>query len=157
MKTPSIALKANAKSTVIDILNARLADAIDLALIVKQAHWNLKGTNFIAVHEMLDPMRTAIDGHVDIIAERVAQLDGIALGTSQIVAKSSTLTAYPTDIRKIPDHLQALAERFASLANQVREDIDATDEAGDADAADILTAFSRDLDKNLWFIKSHLE
>ncbi|HLV84544.1 MULTISPECIES: DNA starvation/stationary phase protection protein Dps [Devosia] len=157
MKTPAIALKANAKSTVIDILNARLADSIDLALIVKQAHWNLKGPNFIAVHEMLDPMRAAIDGHVDVIAERVAQLDGIALGTSQIVAKSSTLAAYPTDIRKVTDHLQALAERFASLANQVREDIDATDEAGDADAADILTAYSRDLDKNLWFIKSHLE
>lgn len=157
MKTPAIALKANAKSTVIDILNARLADSIDLALIVKQAHWNLKGPNFIAVHEMLDPMRAAIDGHVDVIAERVAQLDGIALGTSQIVAKASTLPAYPTDIRKVTDHLQALAERFASLANQVREDIDATDEAGDADAADILTAYSRDLDKNLWFIKSHLE
>lgn len=157
MKTPAIALKANAKSTVIDILNARLADSIDLALIVKQAHWNLKGPNFIAVHEMLDPMRAAIDGHVDVIAERVAQLDGIALGTSQIVAKASTLAAYPTDIRKVTDHLQALAERFASLANQVREDIDATDEAGDADAADILTAYSRDLDKNLWFIKSHLE
>ena len=157
MKTPSIDLKANAKSAVIDILNARLADAIDLALIVKQAHWNLKGPTFIAVHEMLDPMRTAIDTHVDIIAERVAQLDGIALGTSQIVAKATTLAAYPTDIRKVTDHLQALAERFASLANQVRADIDATDEGGDADAADILTAFSRELDKDLWFIKSHLE
>ena len=151
MKTPSIALQANAKSTVIEILNARLADAIDLALIVKQAHWNLKGPNFIAVHEMLDPMRTAIDGHVDIIAERIAQLDGTPLGTSQVVAKTTKLDAYP------PDHLKALADRFATLANQVREDIDATDEAGDADAADILTAFSRDLDKNLWFIKSHLE
>src|SRR5690606_13642603 len=63
MKTPSIALKANAKSTVIEILNARLADAIDLALITKQAHWNLKGPNFIAVHTMLDPMRAAIDEH----------------------------------------------------------------------------------------------
>lgn len=157
MKTPSIALKANAKSAVIDILNARLADAIDLALVTKQAHWNLKGPNFIAVHEMLDPMRTQLDAHVDTIAERIAQLDGIALGTSQIVAKSSKLPAYPTDISKVPDHLAALAERYASLANQVREDIDATDEAGDADAADILTAFSRDLDKNLWFIKSHLE
>lgn len=157
MKTPSIALKANAKSTVIDILNARLLDAIDLTLIVKQAHWNLKGPNFIAVHEMLDPMRTAIDGHVDVIAERVAQLDGTPVGTSQAVAKSSTLDAYPTDIKKVPDHLQALADRFASIANQVREDIDATDEAGDADAADILTAFSRELDKDLWFIKSHLE
>ncbi|HUH78202.1 MAG TPA: DNA starvation/stationary phase protection protein Dps [Devosia sp.] len=157
MKTPAITLKGNAKSVVIDILNARLADAIDLALITKQAHWNLKGPNFIAVHEMLDPMRAAIDEHVDIIAERVAQLDGIALGTSQIVAKQSQLAPYPTDIRKTSDHLAALAERFANLANQVREDIDATDEAGDADAADILTAFSRELDKDLWFIKSHLE
>ena len=157
MKTPAIALKANAKTAVIDILNARLADTIDLALITKQAHWNLKGPNFIAVHEMLDPMRAQLDGHADTIAERVAQLDGIALGTSQTVAKSSALAPYPTDIRKTGDHLQALAERYAALANQVREDIDATDEAGDADAADILTAFSRDLDKNLWFIKSHLE
>ncbi|WP_323013070.1 DNA starvation/stationary phase protection protein Dps [Devosia sp.] len=157
MKLPAIALKANAKSAVIDILNARLADAIDLALITKQAHWNLKGPGFIAVHEMLDPMRADLDTHVDIIAERVAQLDGIALGTKEVVAKTSTLGAYPTDIRKINDHLAALADRYAALANQVREDIDATDEAGDADAADILTAFSRDLDKNLWFIKSHLE
>ena len=157
MKTPSITLKSNSNSAVIDILNARLADAIDLALITKQAHWNLKGPTFIAVHEMLDPMRAAIDEHVDIIAERVAQLDGIALGTSQIVAKSSKLAAYPTDIRKVSDHLAALAERYAALANQVREDIDATDEAGDADATDILTAFSRELDKDLWFIKSHLE
>jgi starvation-inducible DNA-binding protein len=157
MKTPSIALKANAKSAVIEILNARLADAIDLALITKQAHWNLKGPNFIAVHEMLDPMRAQLDDHADTVAERIAQLDGIALGTSQIVAKATKLAPYPTDIRKTTDHLAALAERYAVLANQVRDDIDATDEAGDADSADILTAFSRDLDKNLWFIKSHLE
>src|SRR5690606_11756220 len=133
MKLPSIALKANAKSAVIDILNARLADAIDLALITKQAHWNLRGPGFIAVHEMLDPMRVDLDNHVDIIAERIAQLDGIALGTKESVAKTSTLAAYPTDIRKIDDHLAALAERYAALANQVREDIDATEEAGDAD------------------------
>ncbi|MBD8067206.1 DNA starvation/stationary phase protection protein Dps [Devosia sp. PTR5] len=157
MKTPSIALKANAKSAVIDVLNARLADSIDLALITKQAHWNLKGPNFIAVHEMLDPMRAAIDNHVDIIAERISQLDGTPIGTSQRVAKATALDEYPTDIKKVPDHLAALADRFAKLANQIREDIDTTDEAGDADTADILTAFSRELDKDLWFIKSHLE
>ncbi|WP_108397993.1 DNA starvation/stationary phase protection protein Dps [Devosia submarina] len=158
MATPSIALAGNnAKSAVIDILNARLADAIDLSLIIKQAHWNLKGREFIAIHEMLDLFRAAVDTHVDTIAERVAQLDGIALGTSQVVARSSKLEPYPTEIRRIEDHLRALADRYALLANQVRQDIDATEEAGDADAADILTAFSRELDKDLWFIKSHLE
>ena len=140
-----------------DNLQVVLTDLIELQLQGKQAHWNLKGPNFIAVHEMLDPMRASIDNHVDVIAERIAQLDGTPLGTSQVVAKSTSLAAYPTDIKKVPDHLAALAERFGTLANQVRQDIDTTDEAGDADTADILTAFSRDLDKNLWFIKSHLE
>ena len=105
---------------------------------------------------MLDPMRAQLDDHVDTMAERIAQLDGIALGTSQTVAKSSKLAPYPTDIRKTADHLAALAERYAALANQVREDIDTTDEAGDADTADILTAYSRMLDKSLWFLQSNL-
>ena len=157
MAIPSVELKSNSKSAVIELLNARLADSIDLALLTKQAHWNLKGHQFIAVHEMLDPFRAAIDTHTDVIAERVAQLDGIALGTSQVVAASTSLPAYPTEIRKVPDHLAALTERYAQLANQIREDIDTVEEAGDPTSADILTAFSRELDKDLWFLKSHLE
>jgi len=157
MKSPEIGLKSNTKAAMIDLLNARLADAIDLALITKQAHWNLKGPTFIAVHELLDELRGDVDEHVDIIAERVAQLDGIALGTLQTVGKASKLAPYPTDIRKVSDHLGALVERYAALSKSTREGIDTADEAGDADTADILTAFSRSLDKNLWFLKSHLE
>ncbi len=157
MKSPEVGLKSNTKSAMIDLLNARLADAIDLALITKQAHWNLKGPTFIAVHELLDNLRDDIDEHVDIIAERVAQLDGIALGTLQTVGKASQLAPYPTDIRKVADHVGALVERYGALSKSTREAIDTADEAGDADSADIFTAFSRVLDKNLWFLKSHLE
>ena len=157
MKTPEIGLKSNTKSAIIDLMNAQLADALDLSLIVKQAHWNLKGLNFIAVHEMLDDFRATLDTHTDTIAERVAQLDGIALGTSQTVGKSTRLAPYPTDIRKVTDHLNALVERYAAMSKTAREGIDAAEQAGDADSADILTAFSRDLDKSLWFLKSHLE
>jgi len=150
-------LKSNTKKESIDLLNARLADAIDLALITKQAHWNVKGPQFIAIHEMLDKFRKEIDGHVDIIAERAVQLGGTAHGTSQDVSKATTLKPYPTDIHKTRDHLAALIERYAATAKLARAAIDDADDAGDADTADIFTAFSRSLDKLLWFLEAHTQ
>jgi starvation-inducible DNA-binding protein len=150
-------LNSNSKKVAVDLLNARLADGIDLALLTKQAHWNLKGLQFIAIHEMIDGFRTEIDDHVDTMAERVVQLGGTALGTSQVVAKASSLSPYPTDIHKIEDHLHALIERYSKVANQARAAIDEADEAGDADTADIFTAYSRALDKALWFLEAHIQ
>src|SRR5262249_8445113 len=97
-------LQSNTKASAIELLNDRLADSIDLALLTKQAHWNVKGPQFIAVHEMLDGFRTQIDGHVDTIAERIVQLGGTALGTTQLVGKATLLPAYPTNLYKIKDH-----------------------------------------------------
>src|SRR6266446_10663844 len=97
-------LPTNAKTAVIAVLNENLAAAVDLALATKQAHWNLRGPQFIAVHEMLDGFRTELDDHVDTMAERVVQLGGTAMGTSQAVAKKSEIPAYPTDIHAIPHH-----------------------------------------------------
>jgi len=150
-------LQDNAKKVSIEALNARLADLIDLALITKQAHWNLKGPQFIGVHEMLDGFRTTLDDYVDTTAERAVQLGGTAYGTSQDVAKSSICTPYPTDIYRVADHISALIDRYGAVANAVRESIDVTDEAGDADTADLFTEVSRGLDKNLWFLEAHVQ
>lgn len=150
-------LEDNARKTAIDVLSARLADATAMLLALKQAHWNVKGPNFIAIHELFDGVYERLEPHIDTMAERIKQLDGTANGTAEHVAQASTLKAYPLDLTSETDHIKAVADRLRDLGGKVREGIDQTDEAGEADAADILTAMSRDIDKDLWFIESHLE
>ena len=148
---------SNAKRVSIETLQARLVDGIDLALVIKQAHWNLKGPEFIGLHEMLDGFRDQVDDYNDKVAERIIQLGGTARGTTQAVAAESKLSAYPVDIYAIGDHLAALIDRYAVYGNAVRDNIDETDEAGDADTADIFTEVSRGIDKQLWFLEAHVQ
>lgn len=150
-------LADNARKTAIAELNARLADAVALSAAIKQAHWNVKGRNFIAVHELFDQVFANLQVHVDEMAERVQQLDGVAIGTVEKVAKASSLKEYPTDLTKAEDHIKALCERMRDYGRKIRAAIDTTAEAGDADSADLFTAASRTADKDLWFLESHLE
>src|SRR5213593_4242175 len=71
-------LPENVRSQVSDLLNNRLAEAIDLQTQVKQAHWNVKGPQFIALHKLFDEINDAVVEYVDLLAERVVQLGGTA-------------------------------------------------------------------------------
>ncbi len=147
----------NAKAVAVSLLQARLVDGIDMSLMTKQAHWNLKGPQFIGVHLMLDTFRSEQDEYVDTMAERITQLGGTARGTTQEVASTTKLPPYPLDIYQVSDHIHALIERYALVANAVRASIDEVDEAGDADTADIFTEVSRGIDKQLWFLEAHTQ
>jgi starvation-inducible DNA-binding protein len=140
----------------IALLNARLVDAIDLRLSLKQAHWNVKGPNFIAVHEFFDAIQVSVAEFVDDIAERAVALGGIVDGTSQGVSKGSNLDAYPASATDEKEHLAAVADRLAVFGKLARQAIDAADEAGDKDTADLFTGVSRRIDKDLWMVEAHL-
>ncbi|KAA2212291.1 DNA starvation/stationary phase protection protein Dps [Teichococcus oryzae] len=150
-------LGENAKKVSISVLNGTLVDALDLTNAVRMAHWTMRGPNFIGLHEMLETFYNELFATTDDVAERLVQLGGTPSGTSQLVAEKSRLAPYSQETVHTMDHVRELADRFASLAKTVREGISSTDDAGDADTADLLTGLSRDLDKKLWMLESHLE
>jgi starvation-inducible DNA-binding protein len=143
------------RSTVAHLLNARLADAIDLQLQVKQAHWNVKGPHFIALHELFDQISGAVLEYVDLIAERIVQLGGVAEGTVQTVAQRTQLFQYPLGDADGHKHVEALATALASFNEPVRGAIDEVDKLGDAVTVDMLTEIARGVDKWLWFVEAH--
>jgi starvation-inducible DNA-binding protein len=150
-------LSEKTRGNVIELLNARLAEAIDLQLQTKQAHWNVKGPNFIALHELFDQIATELGAHVDDLAERITALGGIAEGTVQAVTSRSGLNPYPLALMEGRAHLDALAYGISWFGKGVRAAIDEAAKAGDADTSDLFTGVSRSVDKNLWLLEAHLQ
>lgn len=147
-------LSENARTTSNTVLQANLADALNLRLAIKQAHWTVRGPRFQQLHELFDSFVAPLDAEIDEIAERIATLGGTPDGRAETAA-TTRLDAYPAGLANGTAHLSALADRFAALGNTVRDGIDETDAAGDADTADLLTGTSRFLDQSLWFIEAH--
>jgi starvation-inducible DNA-binding protein len=145
------------RNKVIGLCNDRLADAIDLQTQCKYAHWNVKGANFIALHELFDKVNEDVEDYIDLIAERAVQLGGLAEGTARMAIKRSSLAEYPTSGPTGQDHVAALSSALASFGKLARSAIDMSNEVHDADTADIFTEVSRGVDKWLWMVEAHLQ
>ena len=150
-------LPAETRGKVAALLNQRLADCIDLQTQCKQAHWNVKGPQFIALHKLFDEINEDVEEYVDLLAERVVQLGGVAEGTARIVAERTTIPEYPLHIATGQEHVDALSTALAAFGGYARQGIDDMEELNDADTMDILTEISRGTDQWLWFVEAHLE
>lgn len=150
-------LSPNKRADIAKLLNDALVNLIDLQLQAKQAHWNVKGPIFIALHELFDSVADVARGFVDITAERIVALGGQADGTIVAIRDRTSLPPYPLDIVNGRDHVEALSTAIATVGKSARQGIDKATEFGDADTADLFTEVSRELDKQLWFVESHLQ
>jgi starvation-inducible DNA-binding protein len=150
-------LPATARAEAVRLLNARLADCIDLQTMCKQAHWNVKGPQFISLHKLFDEINEDVESYVDLIAERVVQLGGIAEGTARVVAQRTTLLDYPLTIAPGEEHVAALSDVLSQFGRTVRIGIEEMNELEDAASADILTEICRGVDKWLWFVEAHAQ
>lgn len=150
-------LPPTTRRSVIEILNEHLADAIDLQLQAKQAHWNIKGPNFVGLHELFDKVASQAQEYADEIAERAVALGGVARGTIQAVSGQSQLREYPLDVGDWRAHVRAMQDALATFGRGVRKAIDDTTAVNDADTADLFTEISRGVDKSLWMVEAHVE
>jgi starvation-inducible DNA-binding protein len=152
-----IDIKPKLRDSITNLLNQQLADTVDLYTQVKQAHWNVKGAQFIALHELFDKLAEGLEEPVDDIAERITALGGVARGTARIAAQDSRLTEFPHGRVDGMQAVALLADRYAALGASTRTAIEIASREGDADTSDLFTGISRGLDKALWFLEAHLQ
>jgi starvation-inducible DNA-binding protein len=148
----SVPLEARQSS--VALLNQALADLGDLYSQTKQAHWNVRGKDFYSHHLLFDSVAESAEAHWDDVAERAVQLGGYARGTSRMTAGTSSLPEWPENLATEEEFVKALTERFTRVANSIRAGIDAANNLGDADTADLFTEISRGLDKSLWMLEA---
>ncbi len=143
------------RAELVRLINQRLADVIDLQAQLKQAHWNVKGPHFIGLHELFDKIAEDVESYVDMIAERIVQLGGVAEGTVRVAAARSRLEEYPLMIGDGSAHVEAVAKALSAFGREARVSIDEANALDDADTADLFTEVSRGIDKWLWFVEAH--
>jgi starvation-inducible DNA-binding protein len=157
MYRTSNTLSENVRSKAAELLNRHLAATIDLHAQVKQAHWNVRGPAFIAIHELLDKVADVVEGYSDTIAERAAALGSAAEGTIQVAVDRSFLDQYKLGVADQKSHLAAVTAALAAFGDSARKAIDEAAAFGDQDTSDVFTEVSRGIDYQLWLVESHLQ
>lgn len=148
-------LSENIRAQSAELLNKHLAAAIDLHGQVKQAHWNVRGAGFMAVHELFDDVAEAVETYSDMIAERTGGMGSTAFGTVQTATKRSFLVPYELGVADVSEHVFAVSASLAAFGQSVRDAAAEATVFGDANTADLLTEVSRGIDHQLWFVESH--
>jgi starvation-inducible DNA-binding protein len=152
-----IDIELDKRQEMIEILNAQLADTFDMVSLIKQAHWNVKGAQFITLHQLYDEIAQSLLAYVDMIAERATALGGTALGTVRMAAVSSRLSPYPQELVQDMATVRFLADQMAQLAQTTRAAADQAEMLHDMGTNDLFIEIVRDLDKWLWFLEAHLQ
>ena len=145
-----------ANTEVIDRLNVNMAIASDLHSQVKQAHWTIVGPNFIGVHLLLDEQAAMLALQTDTYAERLRAVGGVPSGTIRQASRTSTLP--DLEARELPvlEAVEALVHRFEMYSESLRAAAEQCEESGDLATQDIYLDAIKEVDKQAWFLKSHL-
>ena len=140
----------------IAILDKRMVALIDLHLTLKHIHWNVVGPNFSGVHEMLDPQVSAVKEMTDTIAERIATMGGVPVGTPQSIVDRREWKDYSLGKGLVSDHLTALDKVYNGVNKDHRKALEQLAEL-DPVSEDMITGQLAELEQFQWFVRAHIE
>lgn len=139
-----------------EVLQDRLICLLDLQLTLKHIHWNVVGSNFIAVHQMLDPQVDAVRSMSDTTAERIATLGGEPLGTPDAIVGQRRWSDYKINRATTTRHLEELSRVYDGVITDHRRAMNDLEDL-DLVSQDIVMSQTEKLEMFHWFVQAHLQ
>ncbi len=150
-------LNEESRTKLVESLEARLIDGLDLHSQIKVAHWNIKGAHFAALHPLFESFAVGLAGFNDDLAERAVTLGGVVNGSARTVASKSKLPDLTSETTRDLELVGLLIERFELYLEGLRQSRVVGEELGDDDTVDLLTGVIETFEKHAWFLRATLE
>lgn len=148
-------LPEQVRMQLVTILNQLVCDCLSLTYAAKQAHWNIKGQGFIAIHRLFDEVHDLGDTLVDSFAEMVTTLGGQAMGTIDYATSITRLAPFPLTINDSKQLIIELTERLAAVSQYLIEAIGQTETLDKTTQNELMNAQVQ-INKKIYFLESHL-
>ena len=152
-----IALAKDARSDSCRLLNEVLADSMVLYAMYKKHHWLVGGPTFYQLHLLFDKHAEEQIEVIDLVAERVQSLGGIAVGDPRHAAELTTIDRPPNGAEDVPAMIHRLLNAHETILEKVRAAIDKTEKSKDWGTNDLLMSdVLRRHELQVWFIAQHV-
>ncbi len=152
-----LALPDKSRSESCRLLNAVLADTTILYALYKKHHWLVAGPTFYQLHLLFDKHADEQLELIDLLAERVQTLGGIAVSDPRHVAEITNIGRPPDGAEEVPAMISRLLDAHETIIAEVREAIDATEKNGDWGSNDLLMSdVLRRNELQVWFTAEHV-
>lgn len=138
-------------------LNQLLADTITLRDLYKKHHWQVAGPTFYQLHLLFDKHYEEQDTLVDMIAERIQLLGGIALAMAPDIAETTRIPRPPRGREPVPVQISRLLEAHQMILEFAHTAAKRADDSGDDGTNDLLVSdIIRTNELQVWFVGEHV-
>ena len=152
-----IALAEEARVESAQVLNEILADSAILYAMYKKHHWLVSGPTFYQLHLLFDKHAEEQLELIDLLAERVQSLGGIAVGDPRHAAELTSISRPPDGAEPVPVMIDRLLDAHETIIEKVRAAIKVTEDNEDYGTNDLLMGdVLRRHELQVWFISAHV-